>query len=529
MRLLLYFLVFWSSCCIPHAWSETFYVDNSSANASDSNVGDSLHPLKTISRAAHIVKAGDTVFVKNGVYRESIVVENSGSSFDRMITFKAGKNVVIKGSDVVTGWKLVEGAIWKKENWTVNSQQVFVDGTILSQIGGNPYYSPKRLPIVGKNMSDMFPGSFYFDPASGSLYVWLVDGSNPNAHIVEASVRPWLFYIKKKRYIKLSGFIFQHSNTTALIKTGWPAVNISGDDCIVENNSISWCDFTGLGGYGNNLVIRNNTANYNGNSGMSFSGTNIVMDNNKTNYNNYRKFDMNWQGGGMKNTIFSKSIIRYHVAKNNLGHGIWCDIDCKDVVIESSKAQQNDGMGIFYEISNDALIKNNITTENKQNGIYISASNNCKVLNNIAYANIRGIVIHGVPRANYTLTNNLVENNILVNNLHADLLFATPSASAKGNSSDYNLFYQSDGILKNRLDYTAAMITLLQWQKNTGFDKHSLVGNPRFKSVSNDDFEPTVVSLIRGKGNSNPQVKEYFDGMLRGKSSDIGPFNVSFY
>lgn len=519
-------------CVVQVSWARDIFVDGSNPQASDKNAGAADKPLKTIAYSAKIAIAGDTVHVRDGVYREFIEVANSGTGPDRMITFRAdGSKVFVKGSDEVSGWVLYKDNIWKKEGWQINSQQVFVDGVVLEQIGGNPLFSPGRLPAKGSGVKDMIPGSFYYDEKGKTLYLRLKDNGNPSNHLVEASTRILIFSLKWKNYIKIQNFNFKHSNNTATIKSGWPAVAINGDNCVVENNDISWCDFAGLGGNGNNHVISNNTINHNGNSGMSFSGSGILMVGNTTNFNNYRKFDMDWHAGGVKNTKFVKSTIKNHVAQENKGSGIWCDIDCSDVVIESSKAQKNEGMGIFYEISKNALIKNNIVSENKQHGIYISASQNCNVLNNTAYANMRGIVVHGVPRSaygkKYLLQNNLVENNILANNSHADLVLAKPSTDTTSNNSDYNLFYQSSGLLNNRLDYAGAMTTLAQWQKNTGNDKHSLVGDPRFKSAAQVDFKILIGSPAIGAGHFSPLLKEDFSGAVRGKQIDIGPYKLS--
>jgi parallel beta-helix repeat protein len=513
------------------AYSAEYYVDQNFPGSSDANDGTSTRPWKTIQKAASQMVAGDTVNVRNGVYRESIEVKNSGENPQKMIAFRAsGNNVIVKGSDVVSGWTPWRGKIWKKDNWPTNSQQVFVDGEILGQIGGNASYPPQRLPARGAGVSDVEAGTFYYNATEKALYVWLKDGGNPNQHLVEASTQPYLFLARKKNFIRLTGFNFQHSNTTATYANGWPAVNMSSDNSIAENNSVSWCDFTGMGGTGNNLKIMNNTSNYNGNSGMGFTGSGIVMEGNTTNYNNYRGFVVDWHSGGVKNVMFVNSRIDGHMAMGNKGPGIWCDIDCTDVTITSSRAISNEGMGIFYEISKSAVIKNNVTAGNSLHGIYISASDNCLVLNNLAYGNMRGIVVHGVPRSyggkSYSSNNNVVENNIMADNSNADLVMAKPSANASGNVSDYNLFYQSTGPLNLRLDYAGAMTSLAQWQRATGQDQHSVVGNPRFINSSKGNFQLSVGSPAIGSGKSTPVVDDDLNKNKRGNRNDIGPFTI---
>jgi hypothetical protein len=80
-------------------WTATYYVDKDNSRASDSNTGTESSPWKTIQNGASVAKAGDTVYVKGGVYYEWVDVKNSGTS-GNPITFKAypGSRPIIDGS-----------------------------------------------------------------------------------------------------------------------------------------------------------------------------------------------------------------------------------------------------------------------------------------------------------------------------------------------------------------------------------------------------------------------------------------------
>ncbi len=54
----------------------------------DSNSGTLEQPFRSIQKAADIVVAGDTVYVRNGLYAEKVVVQNSGAA-DNYITFSS--------------------------------------------------------------------------------------------------------------------------------------------------------------------------------------------------------------------------------------------------------------------------------------------------------------------------------------------------------------------------------------------------------------------------------------------------------
>ncbi len=67
---------------------QIYYVDQKDPVASDSNVGSESAPWLTIQHAAEVVSAGDSVYVKAGVYPERVHPQASGAPGAR-ITFKA--------------------------------------------------------------------------------------------------------------------------------------------------------------------------------------------------------------------------------------------------------------------------------------------------------------------------------------------------------------------------------------------------------------------------------------------------------
>ena len=86
-----------------------------SVKGSDKNDGSVSKPLKTISAAARLAQPGDVVLVHSGTYRERISPPRGGESDSKRIIYQAAKGdkVVIKGSEIVTGWKRVRDGVWK--------------------------------------------------------------------------------------------------------------------------------------------------------------------------------------------------------------------------------------------------------------------------------------------------------------------------------------------------------------------------------------------------------------------------------
>jgi hypothetical protein len=115
--------------------------------ASDSNPGTKKAPFATISKAAELLKAGDTCYIHSGIYRETIVPKNSGSE-GKPIVFTSDGNVdvTISGNDKIKGkWTVYSGKIYKKSielpvrgyNEAINgnnsllANQVFIDGKMM--------------------------------------------------------------------------------------------------------------------------------------------------------------------------------------------------------------------------------------------------------------------------------------------------------------------------------------------------------------------------------------------------------------
>ncbi|MBT3191046.1 MAG: carbohydrate-binding protein [Verrucomicrobia bacterium] len=86
-----------------------------SKSGDDSAAGTADKPLLTIQAAADKAQPGDVITVHAGTYRERIAPPRGGTSDAQRITYRAadGEDVVIKGSEVVTGWTRTEKDVWQ--------------------------------------------------------------------------------------------------------------------------------------------------------------------------------------------------------------------------------------------------------------------------------------------------------------------------------------------------------------------------------------------------------------------------------
>lgn len=106
-----------------------FYV---SVKGNDTNPGTLERPFRTIQRAADVMVAGDTCYVREGTYRETVKLGNSGSE-GKLIRFIAypGEKVLLCGTETIYGgWKVYKGKIYQK-HVERDFVQLFVDGKMM--------------------------------------------------------------------------------------------------------------------------------------------------------------------------------------------------------------------------------------------------------------------------------------------------------------------------------------------------------------------------------------------------------------
>ena len=109
----------------------TYYVAPSASGGSNSNAGTSLAaPFETLEHAINQLTAGDILYIREGTYRETITIDEDGSS-GNLITIQnyPGEIVTIDGTTDITGtWNTyndVSGAY--QLSYTGDITQLFVD------------------------------------------------------------------------------------------------------------------------------------------------------------------------------------------------------------------------------------------------------------------------------------------------------------------------------------------------------------------------------------------------------------------
>lgn len=456
---------------------------------------------RSVAEALARTQSGDTVSLASGVYREAIDLRTTkltrgGEKGSKVTRIEAAPNAIplIKGSDVVEGWERTKDDLYVKRGWTVNSQQLFVDGEEFTQIGGtlfdgfpnNPKHKFASLHSSqggiwpgrkSGGVSELTNGSFFYDSDKHALYVKA--STDIRKQEVEVSVRPYLVFGERHNDVEIRGLRFAHANTTAVGQSG--ALSLTGDRIALNAVHVEHVDGSGVDLTGNDIRVEQSSANYCGIVGMKVRGRNAKLSNNETNYNNTRGFNKWWEAGGAKfvgDGGLQDSEIAGHRAIGNHGDGLWFDWHNDNNRVHGVIAAYNEGMGIHYEASRRARIYDNYVFGNGQRGIYLANASHSIVAHNLVAANgLEGIVIVDDRRAEEKGPPELVPvgNRVTLNVIGWNEKPALILPRSPDNESDANVFVGPMPSFSRGWPSREAPIrsSLDAWQKAGNADLHS--------------------------------------------------------
>ena len=412
-----------------------------SPKGNDANDGSLSSPLKTISAAALLAKAGDVITVHPGTYRELIDPVNGGTGEQARIIYQAapGEEVYIKGSEVIKNWEKVKEGIWKVNipNTFFGSYNPYQDtiwGDWFNRQGrvhhtGEVFLNGKSLYEVEKLEKVMNPSPLKnAQDQEGSTYVWYCESNekntviwadfhsfNPNKELVELSARPSCFHPQKTgiNYLTIRGFHFSQAATQWAAPTaeqiGMVATNWS-KGWIIENNIISdsKCSGITLGkerGTGHNVWMKD----------MSKDGS--------QHYNEviFRALKIGWDKDNIgshvvrNNTIFNCEQTGicgslgpvFSTVTNNHIYNIW------------TKRQFNGAeiAGIKFHAAIDVIIKNN-WIHNCGRGLWMDwMAQGTRISSNILYDNTIDDIFMEVDHGPFIIDNNILLSPLAINTM----------------------------------------------------------------------------------------------------------------
>lgn len=500
-------------------------------NAKDAGGG----PYKTLSYAMSQLQPGDHLVIAAGTYRDVIVFpKRTWSVGEGVETVVEGRGeVIVKGSEVVDGWKAVNDGLFVKE-WPAETQQVFVDGKLLKQVGGtifNGYPDKPDHALAGlhKTQKGIWPGrtsgnqdnmpndSFYYDRDAKQLYI-RVPMQTLKGHTVEVSTKGHLMLGSGVSNVTVKNINFMHNTASTTMRAG--AVTMIGNHITLEDIHVSESDSTGIDLIGDDIVMRRSSANDCGQIGLKARGKRIQLINNVTNGNNTRGFNKWWEAGGAKfvgDGGLQDSLVSGHTALSNNGDGIWYDWKNRNNTLENGFFAYNKGMGIHYEASDRGRIVNNVSIGNDQRGIYLPHSSSTIIAFNLVAGNrMQGIAIINEGRSDpdkefdFSARGNKVFGNVLAWN-PGPLVLPTDIAD---NQSDGNV-YIGDATQSNPGQGWVGMFqeALQKWTSRTQQDANSL----RLENAIDPGFAKSIAER-----SPDPDLSWY-----RALRSKTKPVNVS--
>lgn len=307
---------------------------------SDCGLGNVESPFLTIDKAASVAQPGDSIIVHEGIYREEITHINTGLSESRRISFEAAKDeqVIIKGSEEITGWQQIDGSIWKVEidnkifkdfnpfatklfgDWLAVDNdkslgQVYLNDQSLFEVSEYEQLADSKL--VEETLDHWTNKQVTYDYKDQSIYVWYAKVEkdittiyvnfhdyNPNNEVTEINVRKSAFrpFKMHTNYITIRNF------EIANVATQWSPPTATQTGMIDTHWSKGW-------------IIENNTL-YNAVCSAIAIGKEISTGDN---LNTYRKDKPGYQYQietvfKAVNSDWNKETIGSHIVRNNVIH-----------------------------------------------------------------------------------------------------------------------------------------------------------------------------------------------------------------
>jgi parallel beta-helix repeat protein len=313
-----------------------------------------INPGEPIQDAVRAAQPGTAFCLRSGIHRLQSIQPKDGQAFIGEL------GAILNGAIELGGFER-QGRVWVASNIQRRNRS---GGECLKQYPAcnrtdGIYLNDVPLQPVA-TLGQLSPGSFYFDHAAGRLYL----ADDPTGKRVEQAAIERAFVATPVRGVTIRNLIVEKyagPAQQAAISSGRLEQGATG--WIIENNDVRLNTGVGIAA-GPGSTVRANKIHHNGQLGITVTATGVLIEDNDIDHNNTYGFDATWEAGGLKATRTEQMIVRNNRVRNNLGVGLWCDIDCKHVVIENNTVEHNADIGIFYEISSDGIIRHNAVTGN---------------------------------------------------------------------------------------------------------------------------------------------------------------------
>ena len=483
-------------------YERTYHVDQQHPAASDDNPGSAARPLRTISRAAALVKAGERVLIHAGVYRELVQPRNEGAGPDRMIAYEAapGEQVILKGSRVLEGkWVRSvdprgEGgrSLYSRRLWmTALPDALFEDGYFafrtpnasdaeidlmswaLRWKGRIPYTLPRGLLFQdGKRMVQLatyedlvrLPGSYWVSPDGKTVHVHPFGGTDPNGKFFEAAVQSHIFRPERAGlgFIRVSGLILEQC------ANGFPRIGVGalftmgGHHWIIERNTVRHVNSVGIEmGYDiferqdkryvkrpepdlGHTIVRGNRIYECGTAGIrSHTVSFALVEDNYISDCGWQDVEYYWEMAGIKMLINQGTLVRNNrIARIQSACGIWLDWNNRNSRVTGNVIWDvvTAQGAVFVEASQQPnMVDHNVFWNIDGQGVRVADTDNLTIAHNL-FGLIKEDLVYARVATDRSLGGRKLTStgNRIVNNIFVDA--ARPIILNAGNTADYNVY-----------------------------------------------------------------------------------------
>ena len=361
-----------------------------SPSGSDSAIGTSGAPVRTLTQAINIASSGSTIVLRAGRYHESAEVPS-----DKRLNIQSAPDsaVWLDGSSVVVAWTQ-RGTTWIHTGWTAQFDYTpSYTGTVSTQPGfgfvdpAYPYAAqPDQMWIDGTALTQVgsaarvTAGTFFADYAGKRLII----GSDPNGQDVRASDLGVALTVRSANSTVRGIGVRRYA--TAVKDLG--ALRLTAPGIAIENVVTSDNATTGLTVLSTGQSVSNVTAERNGMLGiLGNNADNLVISKVLSRNNNLERFNSAPVAGGIKITRTRGITLKDSVVQDNLATGLWLDESCYNAVVAGNSILDNTTHGFAMEISSTAVVADNVITGSGSDGVKINNADNVRLWNNTLAGN----------------------------------------------------------------------------------------------------------------------------------------------
>ncbi len=251
---------------------------------------------RSISKLSNALREGDIAYVGPGLYRDHILIQNSGTAQDKLtlIADTTGQHtgdppgvVMITGADPAVAGMFVPHSVpgvYRAALAGIHlGRPTFSDFLVwgIVELDG-AQYRYARVTSMKEYLIDKvapvdivakLPSTYHYDEQAQVLYIHTSDGRAPSAHDIELIRRTGGIVVVNKFFVTVIGFTIRHVGDGGIIFLG-------GSGGLALNNTV-YGSRQGMRVFGRaqNLVMQGNTLFRNENSGVYFmqESTNAVV------------------------------------------------------------------------------------------------------------------------------------------------------------------------------------------------------------------------------------------------------------